>query len=356
MMPVRPKVVFVDHSYHAVTGSSGFFRRLLGDAFDVVDLHCDDWRGGRRISARDVDAHHADIAVFWQALPSPIDLFRLATPAIWVPMYDNVARHPSAFWRVLAASDLRIISFCHALARIAALHGIRFTEHTYYPDPSGLPRAEGSGGRLRIFLWDRGDVGIDQLRALVRPAEVEETVLRLASDPDLRPTRPRADEVEAYRVRSIIGPLPRDEHLRLLASSNVFLAPRRLEGIGLSVLEAMAMGLAVVAPDRPAMNQYIEHGVTGYLYDPAHPQVLDLRDAHAVGGRARASVLAGHATWTASRRRVLDDVLAATSVAAHAPLGIAAQARALTAFEVAKASIPSRPRSALRRTMRAYRR
>ena len=147
--------MFVDHSYHVVSGSTGFFKAMLSDEFDIIDLHCHDWRGGKRVSARDVDAVGADIAVFFQALPSPVDLFRLTTPAVWVPMYDSVARHPRMFWRVLSQSNISIISFCDALSRIVGEHGLRFADYTYYPDPSGLPRPSGTGDRLRVFLWDR---------------------------------------------------------------------------------------------------------------------------------------------------------------------------------------------------------
>jgi Glycosyl transferases group 1 len=352
----RPRLVFVDHSYHVETGSSRFFRTVLSEVFDIVQLHCEDWRGGRRVSAREVDAMGADVVVFWQALPSPIDLFNLTTPAVWAPMYDSVARHPRMFWRVLSQSDIFIVSFCHALSRIAARHGMRFAEYTYYPQPSDLPRLCVDGDGLQVFLWDRGEVGIDQLRRLVRPQDVKRTVLRLATDPGLRPTRPCSDDVERYGIQLVAGHLPRDEHLRLLASCNVFLAPRRLEGIGLSVLEAMAMGLAVIAPDRPTMNEYIEPGVTGYLYDPRRPHIIDLRRAAEVGASARASMSAGRQEWMRSRRRALADVLAATPVAASPPLRIAAEARALALVELMRASIPGRPRSLIRRTLRARRR
>jgi Glycosyl transferases group 1 len=356
MRASRPRLVFVDHSYHVVTGSSQFFKTMVSEVFDIVDLHCDDWRGGRRVSAQDVDATGADVALFWQALPSPIDLFNLATPAIWVPMYDSMAQRPRMFWRVLSRSNIRIISFCHALSRIAAEHGIRCADYTYYPDPSHLPRLSGKGDGLRVFLWDRGDVGIDQLRRLVRPQDVERTVLRLATDPGLRSTRPRGDDIERYRIRSIAGPLPRDEHLRLLADCNVFVAPRRLEGIGLTVLEAMAMGLAVIAPDRPTMNEYIDHGVTGYLYDPRHPHAIDLRCAAKVGETARASMSAGRQEWIGCRHRVLADVLETTPVATNPSVRIACEARALAAVDLARASIPERPRSIIRRAVRAHRR
>ncbi len=53
------------------------------------------------------------------------------------------------------------------------------------------------------------------------------------------------------------------EYLDMLAAANVFFAPRRAEGIGMSFLEAMAMGLCVVAPRGPTMSEYIENGRNG---------------------------------------------------------------------------------------------
>jgi hypothetical protein len=345
----------VDHSYHSITGSSRFFRRILDGAFVVTELHCEDWRGGRRVTASDVDALGADVVVFWQALPSPIDLFRLETPAVWIPMYDDVARRSTAFWRVMSATGLRVVSLCGALSQIAARFGLPLSEYRYYPDPSSLRHAGHLQGRLRVLVWDRGDIGIDQLRRLMLPTAVESTCLRLAADPGLRPTMPTAADKEAYRIRILPGLLSREEHLRLLSAADVFLAPRRTEGIGLSFLEAMAMGLAVIAPDRPTMNEYIEHGVNGYLYDPARPRILDLRDVRLTGERAQASVVDGHRAWLASRERILHDVQAASPVNTHPAPRIAAQARALTAQEAGKAALPPALRSLLRRVARARR-
>jgi glycosyltransferase involved in cell wall biosynthesis len=47
----------------------------------------------------------------------------------------------------------------------------------------------------------------------------------------------------------------------------MFLAPRIDEAFGLSVVEAMACGTPVIAFNRGAMPELIEHGVTGVLVD-----------------------------------------------------------------------------------------
>jgi glycosyltransferase involved in cell wall biosynthesis len=42
----------------------------------------------------------------------------------------------------------------------------------------------------------------------------------------------------------------------------------------MSLLETMAMGLCVVAPDTPTHNEYISDGITGLLYDLADVRPL----------------------------------------------------------------------------------
>lgn len=46
---------------------------------------------------------------------------------------------------------------------------------------------------------------------------------------------------------------------------DVYVYPSRLEGIGLSVVEALACGLPVITTDCAPMNEFVQHGVTGAL-------------------------------------------------------------------------------------------
>lgn len=328
----------------------------LRDAHEVVELESGAWKGAAPITAREVDAVGADAVVFWQALPWPSELLRLRTPAVWVPMYDTAARRASPLlWRLLAERNAKIVSFCRALSSTAAGHGVTVIDCTYYPDPTdtGVTRCEGAD--LRVFLWDRGEVGFERLKALLGDQDVTETILRLSPDPGLRACRPSSADLARYRVRLLTGPLPREEHLHLLATCNVFIAPRELEGIGLSNLEAMAMGLAVVAPHRPTMNEYITHGVNGYLYDPRRPRPIDLRGALEVGRRARVDTTAGHAGWLAARQGMLAEALAPVGRPRPPSRATAAAAHALTIVDRAKGCIPPGPRAAAASALRSYR-
>jgi glycosyltransferase involved in cell wall biosynthesis len=61
-----------------------------------------------------------------------------------------------------------------------------------------------------------------------------------------------------------------------IAASALYVAPRFHEGIGLSFLEAMAMGRCVIAVNNPTMNEYIIDGENGFLYDISSPAPIAL--------------------------------------------------------------------------------
>ena len=74
----------------------------------------------------------------------------------------------------------------------------------------------------------------------------------------------KAERVDR-RIRVIIDDLPAEEHYRLMASNDVCLAPTRWEGLGLHHSEAIALGMPTITNDFAPMNEYVTHGVDGWL-------------------------------------------------------------------------------------------
>jgi len=76
------------------------------------------------------------------------------------------------------------------------------------------------------------------------------------------------------------GPQPRDEIIRILGDSDVFVltsiqtSSGSREGIPVSLMEAMACGLPVVASRLSGIPELVEDGVSGYLVTPGNPRSI----------------------------------------------------------------------------------
>lgn len=62
------------------------------------------------------------------------------------------------------------------------------------------------------------------------------------------------------RIRVLEGIL---DPVSLYRQGDVYVYPSRLEGIGLTLPEALSCGLAAIATDSPPMSEFVQHGVTG---------------------------------------------------------------------------------------------
>ena len=61
------------------------------------------------------------------------------------------------------------------------------------------------------------------------------------------------------------GGVPHHEAMRLLAAADVFVNPSYTEGLPTTVLEAAALGRAILATDVGGTREIVTHGVSGYL-------------------------------------------------------------------------------------------
>lgn len=231
------KLLFIDHECHKKTHSAEFFLDVVRKAFDVVEHYYSQYyRTGARKVAKD-----CDIAVIWEF---PISRWRFFFPGkrnVFVPMYDN--EWASYWqWKRIAWSGMGVISFCDKVTEHARRCGVtNILDVRYFPDPDSLPKEKGDP--KRVFLWERGEITQSVVEKLFPP-----------SDGYIFDVK-RADEF-----------LERDAYLARIAKCGIVIAPRRKEGIGMSFLEAMAMGKCVVANDDATMNEYIENGKTGVLF------------------------------------------------------------------------------------------
>jgi len=303
---------FIGHSYHQKTKSTAF---LLSFLTRLGDLDCywdESWINGKSLDVGNILARHYDLIVLFQiAIHAPVLSRSGHENTVFVPMYDASGDLPGRFWR--SCRNVKILSFSAAMHRKLRVTHPASRYIQYFPDPSTFALASGFD-ELRGFFWQRTqNITWHHIRRLIAGASFEHFTLHAALDPgrgDL--VRPCEEDMARYRIAVTQWFPGRADFLARLQQCNVYFAPRVTEGIGQSFLEALAAGMAVVAPDAPTMNEYITDGVNGYLYDPAHPEPVDFSSAQKVASRARETAEAGYRRWMSSQPELRDFLLTST--------------------------------------------
>lgn len=304
---MKPSLRFLTHSFHAKTRSCEFLREVLATRYTVSTLWDDGWQpGGRSPTATEIEAGNPDVLLFFQRLPDRQVLRQLrCRNQLWAPMRDDLRLDPNEH-RKLRGAGLKMLNFCEEAHRFFAAQGFRSHCLRYMPEPSARHIATDDRAPPLFFWQRRTQPGWAELRAVLGAFRPSEIILRMAADPGQTLHAPTPQDIVDYRIQRIEGWLERSDYEALLARCGLFFAPRNSEGIGMAMLEAMGRGQAVIAPDAATMNEYVRHGVNGWLYAPTAPVPLDFSTLAAVRRQALADAWRWREEWLASIPALFD--------------------------------------------------
>ena len=170
--------------------------------------------------------------------------------------------------------------------------------HAEYWLPHGVPVVVNVGALVghkgQRFL-------IDAMPLVLR--EVPDAHLVILGEGELRPQLEKQIK-QLSLAKRVLLPGFREDVLSLMKTADLFVMSSITEGLGSAVLDAMAMGLAVVGTRAGGIPEAVVPGKTGLLVDPGEPRPLAaamvrlLKDAHlrrtyGEAGRSRVSELFG---------------------------------------------------------------
>jgi L-malate glycosyltransferase len=158
--------------------------------------------------------------------------------------------------------------------------------------PDGVPVV----GNVAALTGHKDHATLVEAMALLRE-RLPEARLVVAGEGELRPALEALVRARGLEGRVVFAGFRRDLD-RLLPAFSVFCLSSRLEGLGTSLLDAMAFGLPVVATAAGGIPEAVEDRVTGRLAPPGDPAALadaladvlgdeDRRRAYGAAGRRR---------------------------------------------------------------------
>jgi glycosyltransferase involved in cell wall biosynthesis len=234
-------------------------------------------------------------------------------PTVAVRRVDFPIRGKLSRWKY-AACD-RVIVVSRAIGAVVESGGLEAGRlrlvHEGVPDRAprpggreelaalGVPPGAPVVGNVAALTDHKDHATLVEAMALLR-ARAPEARLVIAGEGELRPALEARVAERGLRDRVVFAGFRRDLD-RILPAFSVFCLSSHLEGLGTSLLDAMAFGLPVVATAAGGIPEAVEDGVTGRVAPPRDPAALASALAEVVldEGRRRALGEAG-------RRRFLE--------------------------------------------------
>lgn len=168
-------------------------------------------------------------------------------------------------------SQLMMFSDCNDLARFKIIHcGLDLDKYRYRPPKERISS---------IFCAARlsPEKGLEFLIHAVKLLlnQGQELQLRVAGDgPKKQELIRLTDELELSDRVQFLGFLDEDRIICELQECDLFVLPSFVEGLPVSAMEAMAIGVPVIATNIAGTSELVENGRTGLLVRPSDSQAL----------------------------------------------------------------------------------
>ncbi len=293
------KVVVIDHSYHTKTKSSNILIDYLKKHYEVEVVFDGSWKGEKYPDLDFIDNSYLAV-FFWQTIPSRETLDNIKNDnLIFCPMYDSYGLMDISFWNNY--DNLKIINFSKVLHNKLKRWGFNSIYLQYFPKPPKF----NPGEKNTAFFWQRmTEINIHTVVKLLGNQHIKLHIHK-AVDPTHEFIQPSKVQEGNFDIKYSDWFENRSDMDKVMSSKAIYISPRIYEGIGLSFLEAMAKGKAVIAQNSPTMNEYIKNNKNGYLYDLSNPTTIDFSHIDKIQKNAYKYMQNGYKRWELNKRKII---------------------------------------------------
>lgn len=278
--------------------------QILQERYDVEYLYDESWINRKKVlnySALNLNDYFA--IIIWQMayfLPKDLIAELSKRNTIFSPM-ENYEDDWSRWERY---KKYKIISFSKFNYIKLKQWGFDVQYLQYFPKPREM-LSEAKKKKYTVFFWQRvNTLTWKEVKKLIKYKDIEKVILHKSVDPGHQFVMPGEADIENYNIEITEWFNNKADLENKIAQADIYIAPRITEGIGLSFLEAMAMGKVVIAVNMPTMNEYIKDKMNGYLFNMNHIHRVDLRNIETIRQNCIKSMKRGFEEWSVQKEEI----------------------------------------------------
>jgi len=260
-------MAFVDFWSHRYTKSGDFLREIFSEKFEITNFW---WEPNKKIPLNEIN--NFDYIFFFHVM-FPYQLMKkfINKKIMWAPMYDALSFKNNffrkIFWKQISNLGIKVLKFSNKITESIENEAVESLNLRYYIKPK--ISEPGYRKKINIFFWDRGRIKIQDWLNYFDINDINQIIYLPIPDPGKKNIY--LDNLTEDQSKKFIilkeNFLSKTEYLNLLKNCDVFVAPRKQEGIGMTVVEAISRGMYIVAYNDSTMNEYINNIKLGFIYD-----------------------------------------------------------------------------------------
>lgn len=162
-------------------------------------------------------------------------------------------------------------------------NGLDLSQYQKLPPKGSFKKKYGIEDNRKIVLYlarihqNKGpDILVKAFAQLKKNVDLNNVVLVLAGPDDgfLSTVKSLIAQVGLNKNILITGPVSEEDKIAAYVDADIYVLPSRYEPFGITILEAYACGIPVVAPRIEGPKELVVDGVTGILFDPCNVKHL----------------------------------------------------------------------------------
>ena len=261
---MKPKLAFIDHHYHRYTKRGNFLKEIFSTKFEVKHFYIK--------SDKDYpnNINEFDDFFCFQMLPPLSVLNKIKKKNIvWAPMYDSF-HYPYNFrktlWDIVEYFNIKVIFFSKKLKSYSLKNKINSIDLQYFVKNKKVTKNK---SKLDILFWNRNSLKLADWIDIFDQKDINCIYYLGYKDSDNLITKNLNCRIKKIKSNFI----KKNQFINFLKKTDVYICPRKKEGIGMGHVEAISYGKYLIAHNDATMNEYIINKKIGLLIDGKRQKV-----------------------------------------------------------------------------------